>query len=129
MLAGDGAFAATTVGETLVPDNVGGTCFGSPEWNLVPTGRASGPSYAVPSEGALTSWSFESAASGGPETVMNRRVFRPHPAHAYTVVADGGTLQTIPAGSDLHTFPDTGESAPRRLRRDSLHFRCKKKKK
>jgi hypothetical protein len=99
------ASAATQVGETLTPDAPapGGSCNGNPEWEVLQTGRASGPSYATPSAGVLTSWSFEAAPV---QTVMTLRVFRPTgTAHQYQVIADGSELKTIPASSGLHTFP------------------------
>jgi hypothetical protein len=102
------AFAGTTVGETFQPDSSGATCNVNPgqEWNVLQTARASGPSYAVPSAGVLTSWSFESAAAGASDTVMNMRVFRPTGTpQEYTAVADGSPLQTIANGSGLNSFP------------------------
>jgi hypothetical protein len=105
LVAPSGAFAAITVGQTFVPDPGSDFCLGVAEQDIVPTGRASGPSYAVPSAGVLTSWSFQSP-DGGSFTVINMRVFRPTPtAHQYTVVADGSSLQTIQSGSGLNTFP------------------------
>ncbi|MGC1799313.1 MAG: hypothetical protein WA701_02910 [Solirubrobacterales bacterium] len=106
LVAPSGAFASITVGETFVPDSFGGYCVGVAEQDIVPTGRASGPSYAVPSAGVLTSWSFQSPDGGIQQSVLNMRVFRPTPtAHQYTVVADGSPLQTIQSGSGLNTFP------------------------
>jgi hypothetical protein len=102
------AFAGTTVGETFQPDTSGATCNVNPgqEWNVLQTGRASGPSYAVPSAGVLTSWSFESGAADASDTTMNMRVFRPTGVpQEYTAVADGSPLQTIQHGSGLNTFP------------------------
>jgi hypothetical protein len=37
------AGAATTVGQTFAPTN-GGSCNGNPHWEVLQTGRASGPS-------------------------------------------------------------------------------------
>jgi hypothetical protein len=102
------AFAGTTVGETFQPDSSGATCNVNPgqEWNVLQTGRASGPSYAVPSAGVLTSWSFESGAAGASDTTMNMRVFRATGTpQEYTAVADGSPLQTIVNGSGLNSFP------------------------
>jgi Ca2+-binding RTX toxin-like protein len=97
-----GASAATTVGQTFFPGEPF-TCNGSPDWEVLQTGRASGPSYAAPSDGVLTSWSFE---AGTLQTVMTLRVFRPTgTAHQYTVIADGSELKTIAASSGLNTFP------------------------
>jgi hypothetical protein len=96
---------ATTVGQTFDPA-VANTCFGT-EWDVLQAGRASGPSYAVPSDGVLTSWSFQASSTSGQTTHMRMRVFRPTGTpHQYTVVADGSSvLQTIPPASGLHTFP------------------------
>jgi hypothetical protein len=102
------AYAATTVGETFQPDTSGATCNVNPgqEWNVLQTARASGPSYAVPSAGVLTSWSFESGAADASDTTMNMRVFRATGTpQEYTAVADGSPLQTIQHGSGLNTFP------------------------
>jgi hypothetical protein len=97
-----GALGATTLGQTFVPTD-STTCNGGPDWEVVQTGRASGTSYAAPSAGVLTSWSFE---AGSFQTVLTLRVFHPTgTAHEYQVIADGGPLQTIAASSGLHTFP------------------------
>src|SRR5215470_5660804 len=98
------ALGATTVGQTFVPDSSGATCVGG-EWNVVPTGTESGVSYAAPTPGVLTSWSFEAQAAGGP-TILTMRVYHPTGApQEYSVVADGSDLQTIADGTGIHTFP------------------------
>src|SRR5262245_24224198 len=82
-----GASGATTVGQTVDP-SLANTCFGT-EWNLVQTGRASGPSYVVPSAGVLTSWSFQATSTTGQTTHLTMRVFRPTGTpHQYTAIAD-----------------------------------------
>jgi hypothetical protein len=102
LAAPSSASAATTVGQTFVP-TIGNTCNGGPEWEVVQTGRADGTSYAAPSAGVLTSWSFEAS---GVQTVLTLRAFHPTGTpHQYKVIADGGALQTIAASSGLHTFP------------------------
>jgi hypothetical protein len=97
-----GASGATTVGQTFFP-TVANTCLGGPDWEVLQTARVSGPSYATPSAGVLTSWSFEAGAA---QTVMTLRVFRPTgTANQYQVIANGSELKTIAASSGLHTFP------------------------
>jgi hypothetical protein len=97
-----GAGAAVTLGETFVP-NIGNTCNGGPDWEVVQTARASGRSYAAPLNGVLTSWSFQ---AGLQETVLTLRVFRPTgTAHQYQVIGDASELKTVAASSGLHTFP------------------------
>ena len=98
-----GASAATHVGATFTPGS-GNFCLGGPDWEVLQTGRASGPSYATPSAGVLTVWSFQ--ADDMVQTVLTLRVFRPTgTAHQYRVIADGSELKTIPASSGLHNFP------------------------
>jgi hypothetical protein len=96
------AMAATTVGETFTPTTPG-TCSGIPAFEVVQTGRASGPSYAAPSAGVFTSWSFQAGAAN---TTLTLRVFHPTgTAHEYKVVADAGAMETVAASSGLRTFP------------------------
>jgi hypothetical protein len=104
VIATPNASAATHVGATFTP-GFGNSCLGGPDWEVVQTGRASGPSYATPSKGVLTTWSFQ--ADDAVQTVMTLRVFRPTgTAHQYQVIADGSSgLETIPASSGLHNFP------------------------
>jgi hypothetical protein len=64
--------------------------------------RASGISYAAPSPGVLTSWSFEPATFAS--TTLTLRVFRPTTPQHFTVIAEGGLPQTIAQSSGLHTF-------------------------
>jgi hypothetical protein len=95
------AEAATTVGQTFFPPISNDTC-GPPEFEVLQTGRADGTSYATPSNGVITSWSFE---AGPDTTTLALRVYRPTgTAHRYLVLADAGS-QTITALSGLHTFP------------------------
>jgi hypothetical protein len=96
------AGASTTIGQTFVVTG-DDTCPGAPDWEFLQTGRSAGPSYAAPSDGVITSWSF---MAGDAETVLTMRVFRPTgTADEYTVVADGSELKTIAPSSGLHTFP------------------------
>ena len=96
------ASAATHVGATFTP-GTGNSCLGTPDLEELQTGRASGPSYATPSAGVLTVWSFQ--ADDAVQTIMTLGVFRPTGTpHQYRVIADGGGLRTIPAASGLHNF-------------------------
>jgi hypothetical protein len=96
------ASAATQIGATFTP-GTGNSCLGTPDFEELQTGRASGPSYAAPSAGVLTVWSFQ--ADDAVQTIMTLRVFRPTGTpHQYRVIADGGGLRTIPAASGLHNF-------------------------
>jgi len=102
MAAPSAVSAATHVGATLTP-GTGNSCLGGPDYELLQTGRASGPSYATPSAGVITVWSFQ--ADDAVQTVMTLRVFRPTGTpHQYQVIADGSELKTIPASSGLHNF-------------------------
>jgi hypothetical protein len=94
-----GASAATTLGETFAP--TGDLSCGS-NFEVVQTHRASGTSYAAPSPGVLTSWSFQAASAQS--TTLTLRVFRPTTPQHFTVLAEGGPQQPIAAGSGLHTF-------------------------
>ncbi|MDT7801515.1 MAG: hypothetical protein QOI78_4948, partial [Actinomycetota bacterium] len=91
------AQGVTPLGQTFVP-NTPTSCAGGPDWEVF----NSTASYTVPQNGVLTSWSFD---AGPQQTVLTLRVFRPASPGAYTVVADGGPLQTVAASSGLHTFP------------------------
>ena len=62
-------------------------------------------SYVVPAAGVLTTWSFLPASSGL-TTTLTLRVFRPTlDPEQFTVVADGGPLQTFAPGTGLQAFP------------------------
>ena len=96
-----GASAATTLGETFAP--MSDLSCGGPNNEVVQTHRASGTSYAAPSAGVLTSWSFE--ASTTDSTTLTLRVYRPTGTpQTFTVVAEAGAPQAILQSSGLHTF-------------------------
>jgi hypothetical protein len=96
-----GASAATTLGETFAP--MSDLSCGGPNNEVVQTHRASGTSYAAPSAGVLTSWSFE--ASTIDSTTLTLRVYRPTGTpQTFTVVAEAGDPQTIAQSSGLHPF-------------------------
>jgi hypothetical protein len=96
-----GASAATTLGETFAPTS--DLSCGGPNNEVVQTHRASGTSYAAPSAGVLTSWSFE--ASTTDSTTLTLRVYRPTGTpQTFTVVAEAGAPQAILQSSGLHTF-------------------------
>ena len=87
-----GASAATTLGETF-PPTADLSC-GGPNYEVVQVHRASGTSYAAPSAGVLTSWSFEASTLG--PTTLTLRVYRPTGTpQQFTPIAEGGTPQTI----------------------------------
>jgi hypothetical protein len=96
-----GASAATTLGETFAPTS--DLSCGGPNNEVVQTHRASGTSYAAPSAGVLTSWSFE--ASTTDPTTLTLRVYRPTGTpQTFTVVSEAGDPQAILQSSGLHTF-------------------------
>ena len=101
LAAPTGASAATTLGETFAP--TADLSCGGPNYEVVQTQRSSGTSYAAPSAGVLTSWSFE-ASSIGP-TTLTLRVFHPTGTpQQFVPIAEGGPQQTIGTSSGLHTF-------------------------
>ena len=100
LAAPTGASAATTLGETFAP--TGDLSCGGPNYEVVQVHRASGTSYAAPSPGVLTSWSFE--ASTLASTTLTLRVYRPTGTpQQFTPIAEGGTPQTFTASSGPHT--------------------------
>jgi hypothetical protein len=101
LAASAGASAATTLGETFAP--TADLSCGGPNYQVVQTHRASGTSYAAPSPGVLTSWSFE--ASNIAPTTLTLGVFRPTGTpQEFEVIAEAGTPQTIAQSSGLQTF-------------------------
>lgn len=94
--------AATSIGETRSPNQVCATIL---PFEAFQTQRAAdgANSYAVASAGVITSWSF--AADHVSDVTLTMRVFRPtQTTGSYTVVADGGPVQTVTAGFDVATF-------------------------
>jgi hypothetical protein len=101
LAAPTGASAATTLGETFAP--TADLSCGGPNYQVVQTHRASGTSYAAPSPGVLTSWSFE--ASNIAPTTLTMGVFRPTGTpQEFQVLAEAGTPQVIAQSSGLQTF-------------------------
>jgi hypothetical protein len=101
LAAPTGASAATTLGETFAP--TGDLSCGGPNYEVVQVHRASGTSYAAPSAGVLTSWSFE--ASTLASTTLTLRVYRPTGTpQQFTPIAEAGTPQVIAQSSGLHAF-------------------------
>jgi len=91
-----GASAATQIGETFEPtwpcrDNV----------NFLQT-SSPGRSYSAPSDGVITTWSFQAAASGS--SLLKFKVGRSAGANRYTTVGDSGGLAN-PVGGALNTYP------------------------
>ena len=96
LLGASPAGAAVTIGETFAPPftcSSGATLFvsGSPP---------AGPSYAVPTSGVITSWSFQTNAT--PATTMRFKVGRGTPTSLTTVAR--GPLE-VPEASTVNTFP------------------------
>jgi hypothetical protein len=89
------AAAAVTVGQTFTPtDDFGGSGV------FVPSSTP-GASYTVPSDGVITSWSFEAAAGVTPP--MKLKVVRPAGGDDFTTIGDS-ELQT-PLPGILNTWP------------------------
>lgn len=104
LAAPPGASAATTLGQTFVP--MADLSCGGPNYQVVQVARASGTSYAAPSPGVITSWSFE--ASTAESTTLTMEVFRATGTpQEWEVIAQAGAPRTVAAGSGLNTF-DTG---------------------
>src|SRR5262245_18207278 len=96
-----GASAATTLGETFAP--MADLSCGGPNYEVVQVRRASGTSYAAPSAGVLTSWSFE-ASNIGP-TTLALRVYRPTGTpQQFTPIAEDDPPETVGMSTGLHTF-------------------------
>ncbi len=94
-----GAAAATTIGETFVP-NV--PCSpGAGTTYIQSTTPSASNSYAAPSAGVITSWSFQAAATA--PASLKLKVVRPAGGASFTTV--GESAPETPAASTLHTFP------------------------
>jgi hypothetical protein len=78
------------------------TCGGAPDLEIFQLSTAAGIPTTAPFAGVVTSWSFLASTQN---TVLTLRVFRHVSASTFTAVADGGPLQTVPAGTGLHTYP------------------------
>jgi hypothetical protein len=88
----------TTVGEVFKPD-AGNTCvpgFGNTSLELFQTAREDGTSYAVPTDGVITSWSFH--GTGTQPGIVTLRVYR-HTASGgadeFTTVAQDGEPRSL----------------------------------
>jgi hypothetical protein len=90
-------FAATTVGQLFTPvDGCGGPL------TAIQTGAASGNSYAVPSSGVITSWTFQDGAAIVPG--LKLKVGRPAGGTNFTIIGESvagpqtsGAPNTYPA--------------------------------
>jgi hypothetical protein len=91
------AAATVTIGQIGTPDP--GGCAPNNDW--VQLVVASGPSYVVPGNGTITSWSTVAKASPG--LSMKMKIYRPAGGTSYTVVGHAGP-ETLSAGQ-LNTFP------------------------
>jgi Ca2+-binding RTX toxin-like protein len=88
------AGAAVTIGATFTPTDL----FGGPGTNI--QSGSPGNSYTVPTNGVITSWSFEAAADFFPP--LKLKVVRPTGGDDFTTVGDS-RLET-PTGGTLNTF-------------------------
>jgi hypothetical protein len=93
MAVPSGASAATTIGQTVSP----GPCTAGPT-RLQTT--SPGNLYAAPSDGVITSWSFQ-AGSAVPS--LKFKVGRPAGGNLYTIIGESALL--TPAANILNTFP------------------------
>jgi hypothetical protein len=89
------AGAAVTIGSTFTPD----LNFGGPGTFI--QSSSPGNSYTVPSNGVISSWSFEAAA--GTTAPLKLKVVRPAGGDDFTTVGDS-QLET-PVASSLNTWP------------------------
>lgn len=97
----------TAVGEVFKPD-AANSCvpgFGNTSLELFQTAREDGTSYAVPTAGVITSWSFH--GTGSQPGIVTLRVYR-HTASGgvdqFTPVAEDGDARNL-LGDQLFTFP------------------------
>jgi hypothetical protein len=89
------AGAAVTIGQTFIPDqDFGGS------GTFIQTSSPDG-SYAVPSDGVITSWSFQAAA--GPTPPIKLKMFRFVSGTDYTTVGESQVV--TPTAGILNTFP------------------------
>jgi hypothetical protein len=89
------AMGSVTIGHTFVPDQF----FGG-SGTFIQTGSP-GNDYAVPSDGVITSWSFQAGAD--PIPPMKLKMFRAAGGDDYTTV--GESQLVTPAPDVLNTFP------------------------
>ena len=95
LIAASSAQAATQIGQTFAPASpcgMGGA-------TLLQSKSASS-SYTAPSDGVITSWSFQPA---GPPPTLKLKIARPTGGNDFTIVGESG-LQTPPTGI-ASTFP------------------------
>ncbi|HYU59590.1 MAG TPA: hypothetical protein VEK39_02420 [Solirubrobacterales bacterium] len=88
------AGAATQVGQTLAPD--AGCANGVTHLQA----NSPGSSYAAPSAGVITSWSYQAPAS---PTQVKLKVARPVGGNQFTIVGDGGL--EAPVQTIVNTYP------------------------
>jgi hypothetical protein len=95
LIATQSASASVSIGHL-------GTSTGcAPTNDWVPLTVTSGPSYGVPGNGTITSWS--TMANGTPDMFMSMKIYRPAGGTNYTVVGHAGPKILTPG--QLNTFP------------------------
>jgi hypothetical protein len=87
LVSASSAGAATQIGETFVPSAHCDTGFTNVQATS-PGGR-----YTVPSNGVITSWSYQSSPTA---TQVNFKVLRSAGGSSFTVVGESGVLLTVP---------------------------------
>jgi hypothetical protein len=98
LVAASSASAATTVGQLFAPNT---NC--TPNETRLQLGVAAGNSYAVPSSGVLTSWSFQAGTT--PLTSLQFKVARPQGGNVYKIVG------STPAGNQVANTVNTTPAA------------------
>jgi hypothetical protein len=90
--------AATTIGQTFVPNPIGPSC--SEGFTRI-QGTSPGGQYAAPSNGVITAWSFD-AGPGPPR--LRFKVAHPEGGNTFTIVGESD-LKT-PTPNQLNTYTD-----------------------
>ena len=91
------ASAATTLGETFVPPNA------FTQTSIGLQAQSPGNSYAAPSPGVITSWSFQASFGAVPQG-LKLKVGRPAGGASFTIV--GESAPKDPVSSQLNTYTD-----------------------
>src|SRR5882757_7646130 len=101
LAAPNGSFASTTLGQTFLPSN---TC--ATDTMYLQT-VSSGPSYAAPFSGVITSWSYQ--ADSAPPASFKLKVGRVPPGTDLTTNANitvvGESTSQVPLANTLNDYP------------------------